>query len=82
MEEVPFQVWNMKFFTTLGDFLGEFVKVDRETAEKNRFDVAKKLVKVDSKLSIPPLVSVKLDNEVFKIILSIENEVDSDHSNN
>ncbi|XVE49496.1 hypothetical protein DITRI_Ditri01bG0087000 [Diplodiscus trichospermus] len=46
--------------------------MDSTTALKSRFDVARILVLVESKLNIPPLVTVKDNSNVHKIIVSMK----------
>ncbi|XVF77530.1 hypothetical protein PTKIN_Ptkin14bG0052100 [Pterospermum kingtungense] len=74
LEEVPLQLWDVEFFKALGDAWGEFVKVDKETAAKNRFDVAKLLIMVERRLNIPHVVSVKMGDHIFRIIVSCTDE--------
>ncbi|XVF55665.1 hypothetical protein PTKIN_Ptkin06aG0055200 [Pterospermum kingtungense] len=73
-------MWNGKFFKALGDSWGTFVKVDQDTASMNRFDVARLLVIVDSKVKIPSIVSVKIGESSYKIVVSLEQDLTSDES--
>ncbi|XVF68032.1 hypothetical protein PTKIN_Ptkin10aG0170300 [Pterospermum kingtungense] len=65
LEDVPLQLWDLKFFKALGDLWGSFVKLDYATENKRRFDKAKMLVIVDSKLCIPSVVSVKFGGSIL-----------------
>ncbi|XVF71504.1 hypothetical protein PTKIN_Ptkin12aG0043100 [Pterospermum kingtungense] len=75
LEEVPLHIWNETFFKALTDSWGSFVNVDQNTVEKNRFDVARLLVIVDSKVKIPSVVSVTTGDVSFKIIVSLEEDL-------
>ncbi|XVF83519.1 hypothetical protein PTKIN_Ptkin16aG0495200 [Pterospermum kingtungense] len=68
----------VEFFKALGDAWAEFVKVDEDTAAKNIFDVAKLLIMVESRLNIPPVVSVKMRDHIFRIIVSCADESGDD----
>ncbi|XVF78438.1 hypothetical protein PTKIN_Ptkin14bG0133100 [Pterospermum kingtungense] len=75
LEEVPLHLWDIKFFKSLGDKWGMFLRVDDETASKSRFDRARLLVLVESKMLIPSIVSIKNEDQVFKIIVSLEEDL-------
>ncbi|XVF41900.1 hypothetical protein PTKIN_Ptkin01aG0317600 [Pterospermum kingtungense] len=75
LEEVPLHLWDCKFFKALGDLWGIFLEVDPATASRSRFDVAKILVIVDSRFKIPLVVSVKNGDCVFKIKVSLEEDL-------
>ncbi|XVF15206.1 hypothetical protein REPUB_Repub09cG0130500 [Reevesia pubescens] len=72
LEEVPLQAWNETFFRSLGDKWGSFLKLDKSTSSRSRFDIARLLVLVDSKLSIPSSVTIEVRGIQFKILVSIE----------
>ncbi|XVE71775.1 hypothetical protein DITRI_Ditri10aG0178800 [Diplodiscus trichospermus] len=58
LEEVPLHLWNEQFFRSLRDKWGKFIKKDSATASKSLLDTARILVSVQSKLNIPPPISM------------------------
>ena len=72
LEEVPLQVWHVKFFESLGNSWGRFIKLDENTINKSRFDVARMLVRVDSNHDIPATVSVMVRGSFHKIRVTEE----------
>ncbi|XVF77458.1 hypothetical protein PTKIN_Ptkin14bG0045500 [Pterospermum kingtungense] len=51
-----------------------FIKVDDLTSNKERLDVAKILVRVESKLVIPSVIKVCINELSYKIAISLEEE--------
>ncbi|XVF82531.1 hypothetical protein PTKIN_Ptkin16aG0057100 [Pterospermum kingtungense] len=78
MEEVPLQLWNEQFFKSIGDCWGSFIRLDDCSASKKRLDIARMLVSVSSRLNIPSVVSVRVKEKSFKILVSMEVEGGSD----
>ncbi|XVF51713.1 hypothetical protein PTKIN_Ptkin04bG0206600 [Pterospermum kingtungense] len=74
LEEVPLYLWNFNFFNSLGDAWGTFLKMDVDTENKSRFDVANILVLVESKFHIPSVVNVKSREKVHKIFVTLEED--------
>ncbi|XVF04128.1 hypothetical protein REPUB_Repub05bG0055400 [Reevesia pubescens] len=72
LEEVPLVVWHEQFFQSLGNSWGTFVRVDDNTANRRRFDVARMLVLIESRLNVPSFVSVNIREKYFKILVSME----------
>ncbi|XVF31576.1 hypothetical protein REPUB_Repub17cG0002600 [Reevesia pubescens] len=72
LEEVPLQVWHEDFFRSLGDCWGTFLKVDNNTINRSRFDTARMLILVESKLCIPSSVLINIKGKSFKILISVE----------
>ncbi|XVF38857.1 hypothetical protein REPUB_Repub20aG0138200 [Reevesia pubescens] len=72
LEGVPLQIWHERFFSSLGNSWGSFLKLDCNTILKTRFDLARLLVLVENKGRIPSTVSIYLNGKVFKIYTSIE----------
>ncbi|XVF55571.1 hypothetical protein PTKIN_Ptkin06aG0046700 [Pterospermum kingtungense] len=79
-EEVPLQVWDIKFFKALGDMWGAFIKIDEDTVCRRRFDITRLLVMVDSKLKIPSYVTVKHGDAIFKLVVTLEKDIKQDAS--
>ncbi|XVF45255.1 hypothetical protein PTKIN_Ptkin02bG0190500 [Pterospermum kingtungense] len=72
LEEVPLHLWNVDFFKFLGDSWGSFVCVDYDTKSLVRFDKAKLLVMVDSKIRIPGFITVRNDGRLFNMVVTLE----------
>ena len=70
LEEVPLQVWHAKFFESLGNSWGNFVRLDASTINRSRLDAARMLVRVSSSLNIPSSVSVVVRGSLHKIIVA------------
>ncbi|XVE63196.1 hypothetical protein DITRI_Ditri07aG0000300 [Diplodiscus trichospermus] len=64
-----------------GDTWGRFIKVDHDTASKTRFDVARILISVESKLKIPTLVSIRNSDDIFKIVVSLDEDLEMEEIN-
>ncbi|XVE69059.1 hypothetical protein DITRI_Ditri09bG0119200 [Diplodiscus trichospermus] len=75
LEEVSLQLWNIKFFRTLGNQWCSFVIVDEDTLLKQRFDRARMLVIVESRLTVPSIVTVNVNGYSYKIPVSLEEEL-------
>ncbi|XVF78456.1 hypothetical protein PTKIN_Ptkin14bG0134900 [Pterospermum kingtungense] len=76
LQEVPLHVWDMSFFKTLGDKWGSFIRLDYNAVEKKRFDIARMLVSVESAMKIPSVVSIKQECRDFKILVSIDDDLE------
>ncbi|XVF28223.1 hypothetical protein REPUB_Repub15cG0011000 [Reevesia pubescens] len=72
LEEVPLVVWHEQFFQSLGNSWGIFVRVDENTSNRRRFDVARMLVLIESRMNVPSFVSVNIRGKYFKILVSLE----------
>ena len=72
LEEVLMQVWHEIFFLSLGNNWGSFVSLDDCTINRRRFDIARMLVLVESRLKIPSSATVKVRGISFKILISVE----------
>ncbi|XVE51579.1 hypothetical protein DITRI_Ditri02bG0052800 [Diplodiscus trichospermus] len=72
LEDVPLQIWHEKFFMSIGNSWGDFVRLDDCTRVKYKFDVARFLVIVESKLKIPSSVSVKVRDHNFKVSVTLK----------
>ncbi|XVE83313.1 hypothetical protein DITRI_Ditri16bG0078900 [Diplodiscus trichospermus] len=79
MEEVKIQVWHYNFFEGLGNRWGKLVRLDDDTMNKCRFDIARMLVFVDSIFRIPPIVTVHLKGTDFKILVTMDEYEDMEH---
>ncbi|XP_039070433.1 uncharacterized protein LOC120217380 [Hibiscus syriacus] len=64
---VPLQVWNDKFFHGLASKRGEVLKIDEDTHERNRFDVAKVLVSVQKVSIIPERMLINVNGRCMPI---------------
>ena len=53
-------VWHEKFLASLGNNWGSFISLDDSTLHKKRFDIARLLVSVESRLRIPSSMNVKV----------------------
>ncbi|GMJ11822.1 hypothetical protein HRI_004851400 [Hibiscus trionum] len=67
MKEVPLQVWDEDFFRSVASRWGELVSIDKDTLEKNRFDLARLLISVQRLADIPDKFAV-IVNGVKQII--------------
>ena len=67
LEDVPLQVWQEKFFESLGNSWGKFVKLDECTINRSRLDAARMLVRVVNSHDIPASVSVMVRGTLHKI---------------
>ena len=65
-------VWHEKFFASLGNSWGSFVCLDDKTKHRKRFDIARLLVSVESRLRIPSSVNVNVRGIDFKILITVE----------
>ncbi|XVF82058.1 hypothetical protein PTKIN_Ptkin16aG0012900 [Pterospermum kingtungense] len=72
LEEVPLQLWNLKFFESLGNHWGSFIQVDEPTQLKTKLDMARMLVCVDSLAKIPAMINVNTNGYDHRIIISIK----------
>ena len=72
LEEVHMQVWHEIFFVYLGNNWGSFVSLDDDTFNRRRFDIARMLVLMESRLRIPSPVTVKVKGISLKILISVE----------
>ncbi|XVF29703.1 hypothetical protein REPUB_Repub15cG0145100 [Reevesia pubescens] len=72
LEEVSLVVWNEKFFQSLGNSWGTFVRLDKNTLKRRRFDVAKILLLIETRMNVPSSISVNIRGQFFKILVSID----------
>ncbi|XVF65630.1 hypothetical protein PTKIN_Ptkin09bG0264500 [Pterospermum kingtungense] len=70
LDEVPIQLWNLKFFEALGNRWGSFIQVDKPTQFKTRLDIS--TIAVHSLAKIPNMVNVCANGDDHRIIVSIE----------
>ncbi|KAL4383150.1 hypothetical protein GQ457_15G021490 [Hibiscus cannabinus] len=70
IEGLPLVAWSDDVFRSIGNRWGEFVRLDVDTAERNRFDIAKILISVNCLSAIPPICSVELNGKLFHLKLS------------
>ncbi|KAL4368023.1 hypothetical protein GQ457_05G030600 [Hibiscus cannabinus] len=75
--DVPLIIWNKRFFEELGSRWGDVLKVDEETVNLKRFDVARILMQVQKVSFIPDSVSIVVNGSVNLIKVSTE-EVEED----
>ncbi|XVF87533.1 hypothetical protein PTKIN_Ptkin18bG0127900 [Pterospermum kingtungense] len=64
------------YFKTLGDKWGKFIRLDYDTIEKKRFDVARILVSDDSIMKIQSVVTVKQNLGEFKTLVSLDDDLE------
>ncbi|KAK8515894.1 hypothetical protein V6N12_016200 [Hibiscus sabdariffa] len=67
---MPLVAWLDDVFHTIGNRWGEFVHLDVDKAERNRFDVAKILISISCLSVIPPSCSIELNGSLFNLKLS------------
>ncbi|XVF49150.1 hypothetical protein PTKIN_Ptkin03bG0245300 [Pterospermum kingtungense] len=72
LEEVPLQLWNLKFFESLGNHWGSFIQVYEPTQLKTKLDMARMLVCVDSLAKIPAMINVNTNGYDHRIIIAIK----------
>ncbi|XVF06595.1 hypothetical protein REPUB_Repub06bG0062500 [Reevesia pubescens] len=68
--------WNNSFVQYIYE-LGVVHQSDEDTQFRRRFDVARVLVSVESKLNIPSILSVNVRGKIHKVIVSIEEHFDA-----
>ncbi|XVF29224.1 hypothetical protein REPUB_Repub15cG0102500 [Reevesia pubescens] len=72
LEEVHVLAWHQKLFKSIGDSWGKFIKMDKDTATRRRFDVARILVSVESRMNIPSSFSINIRGKTFRVLVTIE----------
>ncbi|XVE85396.1 hypothetical protein DITRI_Ditri17bG0087700 [Diplodiscus trichospermus] len=71
-ENVPLEAWHPNFFIALASKWGTFMKIDDQTFFRKRFDVAKILILVEDKETIPSSVNARFKGDLVKIHVSVE----------
>ncbi|XVF77527.1 hypothetical protein PTKIN_Ptkin14bG0051800 [Pterospermum kingtungense] len=79
IEDVPFRLWNIRFFEQLGNIWGSSIRIDDCTMKKNRLDGARILIKVDTQLGVPLIATVVVNGEKFKISVPLEEIIGADY---
>ncbi|OMP03932.1 reverse transcriptase [Corchorus capsularis] len=75
-EEVPLELWNVDFFSTLENRWGSFIQVDDKTRSRSSLRIARLQVMVSSLSDIPKLAVGKSSGSSFKILVTVEKESD------
>ncbi|KAK8564071.1 hypothetical protein V6N12_036202 [Hibiscus sabdariffa] len=67
LEGFPIDAWHESIFISITSKWGSFVKLDEDTACKNRFDIAKVLVSVSLISDIPQQVDISVNGVVHSV---------------
>ncbi|KAK8990187.1 hypothetical protein V6N11_008702 [Hibiscus sabdariffa] len=67
LEGLPLEAWNEAALMSIGSLWGNVIRLDTDTSEKNRLDVAKILIGVKCPSAVPPLLKVTLNGEVSSV---------------
>ncbi|KAK8556645.1 hypothetical protein V6N12_003042 [Hibiscus sabdariffa] len=71
IEGLPLEVWNESSLVTIASQWGNVIRLDTDTAERNRLDIAKILLGVKGLSSIPPFLSIEVNGVSHFLRVSI-----------
>ncbi|KAK8579183.1 hypothetical protein V6N13_142400 [Hibiscus sabdariffa] len=71
LEGLPLEAWNEYVLSFMGSRWGDVIRLDQDTVERNRFDVARILIGVKCLSTIPPFLPIVLNGEKFCLKVSI-----------
>ncbi|KAK8683603.1 hypothetical protein V6N13_039657 [Hibiscus sabdariffa] len=77
IQGIPIEVWNESVLVSIGSQWGEVIRLDPDTAERNRLDTAKILIGVKCLSVIPPFASIEVNGVFHKLKIAIA-EYDDD----
>ncbi|KAK8661204.1 hypothetical protein V6N13_052102 [Hibiscus sabdariffa] len=72
MEVVPICIWHQSFFNCIVSSWGTLIKIDEETARRERFDRAKILTLVNKKADIPSTIKIAVEGKKYLIRIQTE----------
>ncbi|KAL4319692.1 hypothetical protein GQ457_18G003410 [Hibiscus cannabinus] len=67
IEGIPLEACNESVLVSIGSQWGEVIRLDPDTAERNRLDIAKILIGVNCLSAIPPLALIEVNGVVHKL---------------
>ncbi|KAL4366522.1 hypothetical protein GQ457_05G033590 [Hibiscus cannabinus] len=70
--EVPLQVWNERFFQGICGRWGTVLRIDDDTAAKNRFDEARVLIQVQRVTSIPDKLVISINGARYCLKVRVD----------
>ncbi|XP_058784074.1 uncharacterized protein LOC131658840 [Vicia villosa] len=66
---VPCHAWSNDFFVSLANRLGEFICLDDNTMSGSNMDIARFMIRVDSRFNLPESLKVAIDGVLFNLNL-------------
>lgn len=72
---VPLNLWNETFFQKLGNLLGEYIQMDKDTEDKSRLDRGRILVMFRGKDQCPSKVKVMDGFKVFTVRIEVDSKL-------
>ncbi|GMJ08075.1 hypothetical protein HRI_004476700 [Hibiscus trionum] len=70
MEGIPLSIWHDSVFSLIGSRMGSVVRIDDETSNKSKLDVARIFIVVGCLSDIPPFVTISMFGKEYRIRLS------------
>ncbi|KAL4340434.1 hypothetical protein GQ457_08G033810 [Hibiscus cannabinus] len=76
LENVPLVAWNNGIFSALANKWGKLIKIDKDTALKNRFDCARLLIGVKQRADVPHSITLFINGQAYCVKVSISDYED------
>ncbi|KAL4386551.1 hypothetical protein GQ457_09G024140 [Hibiscus cannabinus] len=70
IEGMPLEAWNDSNFVSIANLWGNVIRLDTDTIEKRRLDVARVLVGISCLSIIPPFISIELKGNIHYLRIS------------